>query len=194
MPNLSFADTTLVYEDTSVDFDLSLNYENVGVFFNEDLQTYEFRYSSEHYSYVSYRTHAGTECKLYCSLEFLQSFSRACGGCNSTDMPDLLILERVEQEGLQSVDKIERWWLVTSLRSPTVVVRFLRRLNRWQLSKLPHLRGETSAGTDKNCRRYEIVVEENTKVSDEDFAALKAKFNAPTSCRISANVNTANKL
>lgn len=117
-----------------------------------DLRTW-FSWEGKNYSYKSVRGPGicGTQILLTCSKEFLKTFERSVGSANSTNLQNLLILERPDNQ-----------WLVLSERDPKVVSIFISRLNRWELKNW----GDAMKTPDKPLnkqRRYLIV--ENQKFS-----------------------------
>jgi hypothetical protein len=84
-------------------------------------------YSGQGYQYFySKDAQRGAQAKLQIAEATLREFEARVGRCNSFGLPHLQVL-----------DQGNGWWLVTSLKAEHdgVVMQFLRRLNKWMLSK-----------------------------------------------------------
>ncbi len=117
-----------------------------------DLRTW-FSWEGKNYSYKSVRGPGicGTQILLTCSKEFLKTFERSVGSANSTNLQNLLILERPDNQ-----------WLILSERDPKVASSFISRLNRWELKNWDDAMKTPDKPLNKQ-RRYLIV--ENQKFS-----------------------------
>lgn len=108
-----------------------------------------FSWEGRNYRYESVRGPdiCGTQILLHCTLDFLKRFEAAVGTGNSTNLPNLLVLERPDNQ-----------WLILSLKDPKVASQFISRLNKWELKNDPS-REETEP-TEVGARRKYFIVED----------------------------------